>query len=123
MRKPIDHLLEVGKNYFLLGYYDRDLSVPFVEAYFFLGKNLFPDDVGDYWFFQNAQPFLDGVTVSTEAECEQAGVIRVPTEGLADFVDWQGLIDELLENKRMQDQGKFLSQVALNEKSNGPGSN
>lgn len=109
MRKSIRNLLKVGKCYFRLGYYDRNLSVPFIESYFFLGPDLYPDATG-YWFFQSAQEYLDGLPSNDEANCEGHGVIGLSDDDLEDIVDWDGLIEELSENKKMQDQGKFLSQ-------------
>ena len=84
--------------------------MPFIETYFFLGKNLFPDIGFDAWFFQGASQFLEGHTPKILDECAQIGVVAVPDDGLSDFVDWEGLVDELVENKALQDQGKFLSQ-------------
>ena len=110
MRKEITDILQVGKCYFHLGYYDKNLAFPFIETYFFLGKNLFPDVGFDAWFFQEAPHFLGSNTPMSLDACEQNGVIHVPSHGLQDFMDWQGLIDELVENKVLQDQGKFLSQ-------------
>lgn len=110
MRKLVIDVLEVGKTYFRLGYYDRNLSVPFLDTYVFVGKNLFKIGEVDHWFFQTAQLYLEGALASTLDECEEKGILGVPYESLDDLVDWDGLINELQENKRMQDQGKFLSQ-------------
>lgn len=110
MRKEIRDVLQVGECYFHLGYYDRDLSVPFMETYFFIGKDLFPEVGFEAWFFQAAPQFLEGNAPMSLEECEQACVVAVPAAGLRDFVDWQGLIRELAENKALQEQGKFLSQ-------------
>jgi hypothetical protein len=110
MRKSLIDVLEVGTTYFRLGYYDRNLSVPFVETYVFVGINLFKIDEVDHWFFQSAQMYLGGLLASTLDECEEKGILAVPHEMLEDLVDWDGLINELQENKRMQDQGQFLSQ-------------
>jgi hypothetical protein len=95
--------------YFRLGYYDRNLSVPFIETLFFLGRGLF-EAADDGWFFQHAQNYLRQDSAGTIEECERAGVIVLCFDDLEDIVDWEGLISELTENKTMQDEGGFLSQ-------------
>jgi len=109
MKKPLAELLVVGKCYFRLGYYDRNLSIPFVEPFIFIGKDLYPDAIG-YWFFQSAQEFLDGVSATSVDECEKSGISGYCLEDLEGLVDWAGLIEELSGNKNIQDQGGFLSQ-------------
>lgn len=110
-RENIAENLKVGDCYFHLGYYDRNLSIPFVDTYFFIGKNLFSEVDYDSWFFQSPPQFLEGRVANTLDNCEEAGIFVVPVDGLEDFVDWNGLISELSENNRLQGQGKCLSQV------------
>ena len=109
MRIPINDSLRKEVCYFRLGYYDRNLSIPFVEPLFFLGKGLF-ETGGDNCFFQHAQQYLEKVSAEMIEDCDRAGIIELSADDLEDIVDWNGLISELVENKRMQDEGKFLSQ-------------
>lgn len=109
MRIPIVGLLKKDACYFRLGYYDRNLSVPFIETFFFLGKGMF-EAADDSWFFQHAQYYLERASANTIQECERAGIIELSSDDLEDIVDWDGLISELAENKRMQEEGRFLSQ-------------
>jgi len=109
MRNDVTGMLEIGKCYFHLGYHDRNLTVPFVTPYFFLGKDLFPGM--ECWFFQGAPEFMEGQKPPEFAEdIDQVGIVAVPADGLTDFVDWSGLVAELSENKKLQDQGRFYSQ-------------
>ena len=95
--------------YFRLGYYDRNLSIPFIETLFFLGRGLF-GTASDIYFFQNAQSYLEKAFACTLEECDLAGIIGLSFDDLGDIVDWDGLTNELSENKRLQDGGGFLSQ-------------
>ncbi|KQZ43136.1 hypothetical protein [Duganella sp. Root1480D1] len=109
MRKSLKNQLEIGKCYFRLGYYDRNLTVPFMDSFFFIGRDLYLGTSG-IWFFQSAEAFLNGQPINLEARPEDNGVIGLSEEELEDIVDWSGLIEEFVLNKKMQDEGKFLSQ-------------
>ena len=98
----------IGKCYFHLGYYDRNLSIPFVEPFFFLGRDLFSEGLG-FFFFQGAVAYLDGEKLTSFDACDQKGVILVGEDDLDIFVEWSGLLSELNENKKMQDQGHWYS--------------
>ncbi|GGP24855.1 hypothetical protein GCM10010971_06740 [Silvimonas amylolytica] len=113
MRPDIVNRLQTGKACFLLSDHDRDLAVPFIETWFFHGKDLFHETGFEVWFFPEPSHFLDGYVAQNLEGCEPASVMSVPADGLPDFVDWQGLIDELAKNTSLQDQGKFLSQRDL----------
>ena len=109
MRRPIVDSLRKDVVYFRLGYYDRNLSVPFIETLFFLGRGMF-EAADDGWFFQHAQNYLRHDSARIIEESERAGIVELSSDDLEDIVDWDGLISELAENKRMQDEGGFLSQ-------------
>ena len=100
---------EIGKCYFHLGYYDKNLSTPFVEPFFFLGKDLFTEGAG-FSFFQGASAYLDGEKLNSLDDCEQKDVMLVGEDDLDTFVDWNGMLSELTENKKMQDQGLWFSE-------------
>jgi len=39
--------------------------------------------------------------------------MEVTRDGLSNFLDWWGVISELTENKRLQEQGKTLAQKVV----------
>lgn len=48
--------LSVGNSYFLVGYFDDDLTIPDIETYIYIGKNVLPcdkDEDEDSWYFQD----------------------------------------------------------------------
>jgi hypothetical protein len=109
MRRTITNSLKKEVCYFRLGYYDGNLSIPFIGTLFFLGQDIF-GAASDVWFFQRAQCYLDEASADTIDECERAGIIELSSDDLEDIVDWEGLLSELAENNKMQDEGKFLFQ-------------
>lgn len=101
---------EPGQCYFMLGYCDRDLRIPDIETYICLGKNIFGPQSEDCWYFQEARSFVEDGRATSMSDPH---VMTITKEALSNFVDWRGLIEELTENKKMQDQGKTLAQRVL----------
>ena len=58
----------------------------------------------------DAESFIEKGSASQRASAVYEDVTPVTKDGLSNFVNWQGLIDELTENKIMQDQGKSFSE-------------
>jgi len=85
------------------------LSIPFVEPFFFLGKDLFAEGAG-FSFFQGASAYLDGAKLNCFDDFEQSDVMLVGEDDLDTFFDWNEMLSELMENKKMQDQGHWFSE-------------
>lgn len=51
----------VGQCYFMIDYYDQGLSVPRLDTYIFVGKNVLPSDGhgDDFWYFQEPGSYLN----------------------------------------------------------------
>lgn len=88
--------LTIGQPVFLLGYCDRDFKLPFVRPYIFIGVTESEEGRRKIWNFRSVKGAADikeypQVTEST------SGVLSVDHNGLATFVDWNGLVKELSE--------------------------
>jgi hypothetical protein len=101
---------EPGQCYFLLGYCDRELRIPDIETYIYLGRNVFGPQSEDCWYFQEARSFVEHGLVTTTSDANFEHVMTITKEALSNFVDWSTLIAELTENKKLQEQGKSLAQ-------------
>ena len=109
--KPDELALE--QTYFMLGYYDRALRIPFVQTYIYLGLNILGKTDADYWFFQEAGSFVSAGSAVHRTAGVDEDIISVTEDGLSNFVSWSGLIAELSENKAMQESGRSLSEKAV----------
>lgn len=104
---------EPNQCYFLLGYCDCDLRIPDIHTYLYLGCNIFGQRSEDCWYFQEARSFVERGPVASRSDADWDQVMEVTKDGLCNFFDWLGLISELTENKRVQDEGKTLAQTGL----------
>lgn len=104
---------KLGQCYFLLGYCDRDLRIPDIHTYLYLGCNIFGQQSEDCWYFQEAKSFVECGPVTSRSDAGWEQVMEVTKDGLSNFFDWWGLTSELTENKRLQEQGKTLAQKGL----------
>lgn len=104
---------EPGQCYFLMGYCDRDLRIPDIETYLYLGCNIFGPQSEDCWYFQEARSFVEHGPVRSRLDADWDRVMEVTRDGLSNFLDWWGVISELTENKRLQEQGKTLAQKGV----------
>lgn len=104
---------EPGQCYFMFGYCDRDLRIPDIDTYIFLGRNVFGPKSEDRWYFQEARSFVEHGRITTTSDPNYEHVMAITKDALSNFVDWRGLIEELTENKKMQEQGKTLAQRML----------
>lgn len=94
--------LTPGQPVFLLGYHDREMRLPFLEAYVFLGVRTQDEVQSERWCFQQAEAYLRSPIESIEAAQSREGVLYADKEGLGTMVDWIGLVAELAE--RLEDQ-------------------
>ena len=92
--------LIIGQCYFLLGFYDDEMSIPDIESYIYVGGNLLPSDKGvkeEWWYFQNPETYMKQgcfVSVDDKRDC---GVLRANPVTLEMFHDLEGLIRRLSE--------------------------
>jgi hypothetical protein len=93
--------LQRGQPVFLLGYHDREMRLPFVEPFVFLGVEQAADGSAAAWYFQRAESFLRSPITDLEA-AEGDEVLAVGRDGLCTFVDWAGLVAELAEGLESQ---------------------
>jgi hypothetical protein len=88
--------LQRGQPVFRLGYHDREMGLPFVEPFLFLGVRRATGNSTTVWYFQRADSFLR----SPITDMDTAGgddVLVVDRDGSATLVDWAGLVAELSE--------------------------
>ena len=96
--------LQPGKPVFLLGYHDREMRLPFVEPFVFLGVQEPDGGSTARWYFQRAAASLrNAITDLNTAGGDD--VLTVDRDGLATLVDWAGLVAELAEGLERQRQG------------------
>lgn len=93
-------MMQLGQPAFLLGYHDRAMKFPFLQAYVFIGVERHTGMSGR-WYFQQAEAYLQN-PITNLANANGDEVLSVDQEGLATFVDWIGLVAELAE--RLEDQ-------------------
>lgn len=98
--------LNPGQPVFLLGYHDREMRLPFVEAYVYLGSVQNQEDELSSWFFQRAEAFLKNPIVNFQKN-HSDDLLVVDRDGLCTFVDWEGLVAELSERKMIYETGSF----------------
>lgn len=80
--------------YFRVTYPDPGRRYPQIESFVFVGKNMSDEDEGDRWYFQNSSDFgRYGAIPSSSHDGLRAAVVGA--QDLVDFLDLNGLIDEL----------------------------
>jgi hypothetical protein len=67
----------------------------------------------DCWYFQEARSYVEHGRATSTSDPGYEHVMTITKDALSNFVDWWGLIAELTENKKMQEQGKTFAQRRL----------
>ena len=89
---------EDGGRYFLVGYYDDNLTLPSIETLIYLGRNLLGEAGRDErWYFQEAESFARNGRVVPHAGRDNEDILAVPHDHLKDVLDPLRLA-ELLKN-------------------------
>ena len=94
-------------TYFLVAYLDRDMRIPKIETYICVGQDLSNGD----WYFQTAESFAKDGLLTVERAADDDQCLCLADQHVADgMLTWDRLVDELQENKTMQDRGMSLAQ-------------
>jgi hypothetical protein len=96
---------ERGKCYFLIRYYDRSLKVPEIDTYIFIGQHKVGKD-NNYWMFQEPRSYLSVGQMDRDSK----EVICLSEEEVLNFLSWEDMLEELRQNKVMQDAGRSFSE-------------
>jgi hypothetical protein len=96
IRQP--EFMRPGEPVFLLGYRDRQLRMPFVEPYVFVGVHSTSEASSARWYFQRADAYLSApVTVASLADADEDDLLALSQEGLETMARWEDLVAELTE--------------------------
>ena len=91
-----------GLFYFLVWFYDDDLSIPDIETHIFVGKNLLPSDKNseeERWYFQEPESFLKNGLFLDVKNLSENDILRADQETLEMIYDLEGLIILLSDTK------------------------
>lgn len=100
---------EVGGCYFLVGYMDQRLTIPYVRPLLFCGSH--STEEGQEWLFcdvdflEEQKPDLKRIALAT------APTLFANNRMLEEIFDWPGLVRELQRNLEIQASGRTLDQV------------
>lgn len=95
-----------GNCYFALFYHDKDLKVPDIRTFIYVGESSEAesnDSNSKWWSFVDAESYL-----SSDASNKNK-IQRFDNESLFSIFDLGGLIDELSRNKECQDKGEIFN--------------
>lgn len=89
-----------GRTYFMLGFYDRALSIPMIQTYIFVKKKK-RSEMGkegqDIWYFE--QPKTEPGPEDSRDNTKSL-LLQVDEKTIHDFLDLDGLIGELERFRR-----------------------
>ena len=101
--------LEVGKAYFMCGYYVRDLPIPEIETWIYIGSNIYEEDKKGkdrYHYFEKPESYLastiseerkmyaNGEEITEIIDNETNRKLRVKDSDIEAFVyDYKGLVE------------------------------
>lgn len=97
-----ENLLLKGNSYFLVGYFDNELSIPDIETYIYVGKNILPSDKKsgeDKWYFQDPETYFEKGPFIESQDKEGFDILRADQVTLETMYDLEGLIIALEEIK------------------------
>ena len=96
-----DDLLE-GNSYFLVGFFDNNLSIPDIETYIYVGKNVLPSDNDseeESWYFQDPETYSKkGPFFEVQGKVD-IDILRVDQDTLELVYNLDGVIEVLIEIK------------------------
>jgi hypothetical protein len=99
-----DNNLIKGNIYFLISFFDNDLTIPDIEIYIYIGKNVLPSDKeseGNSWYFQDPETYLQKGAFIESQEKSDFDILRADLDTLETIYDLEGVTLELsdIQNK------------------------
>lgn len=97
-----DNELTSGKTYFLVEYFDDNLSIPDIETYIYVGKSLLPSDLElneEKWYFQDPESYLLKGKFTDSNEKKEFDILRADQVTLETMYDLEGLTSSLINIK------------------------
>ena len=92
-----------GATYFRVGYFDRDLHVPFMDPVVFVGRNLGEGDSAKL-YFQTLESHMAGVRLGSPDH--EAGDFHRVSEDTPFVYEYERALDELLRCSRRRAQDR-----------------
>lgn len=96
-----DECLKVANVYFHVLFADDELSIPIVDTYIYVGKNLFGNDgngAESRWYFQDPDTYMD-IGPFNKAPKGDYGVLSADDVTLEEMYDSAGLAELLVALK------------------------
>jgi hypothetical protein len=86
-----------GRVYYRLDYLDEQMTIPDMQPFIFIGRNLDEGDE-DYLYFQDAESYLDGVRYgdTTGKDSEIEGEVHRVSSGTPFIYEFEKALDRLL---------------------------
>jgi len=103
-----------GACYFAVFYHDKGLRIPKISTLIFVGKasGTTSSSAKPLWCFMDPETYDRFGPISNESENGEYVLHRFDEDTLFSIYDWHGLIEELAENKRAQDEGRIYDGTA-----------
>ncbi len=84
-----------GERYFLMSFYDRNLKIPKIKTFIYVGKNLYSDrdeSKGDEWFFQDPESYISHGIFLQFPEGTKRNILIANSDIVPHLYDVRGLI-------------------------------
>lgn len=89
---------KVGQVYFLFTYFDKDLHIPSIDTFVYLGKDIFTEtktSEGGEWCFQTAQSYVDDGPYDPKTKPPADGLLLAGSDTIDDFLALPELTEKL----------------------------
>lgn len=90
----------IGQAYYLLTFLDKDLQIPSIDAYIFLGRNILKEDhLGskDDWCFQTAESYVSRGPYNPDEPISSRDLLLAGGDMIDEFLELSELIRKLQE--------------------------
>ena len=97
-----------GNVYFLVEYFDNKLSIPDIETYIYIGKNVLSTDAAsdeENWYFQDPESYLQKGPFVRSKDRTGIDILRADEVTLETMHDLNGMIVALSEITGKPEQG------------------
>lgn len=96
--------LKIDEVYFFVSYHDRNLLIPEIKTYLYLGIDLIPDEAkSPSYYFQEADKYIELGKWDNNLDAENYGLVVVREDILDNIFDYAGLqneLDEMMKNHK-----------------------